>query len=472
MKTYAELLASIDIGSIEKYTYNRFDLDGKMDKQLLVYSSFELGVITREEAINIYEDLGFNEVRTQQPTSQEVSRVISYNLTTKGFHIPLAIRDEQVIYVSSKLHLGVDKEILEQDSLFVELPLQIFHEVLANYQEINELTYMKQVPEKLLLGSILQQAKAKQAGDITMQLKNDKVIIYYNDVVGGIMELPLRIDYSQFMRIFDILMQNYTIGSIKDVCTVDVAYDMWVDTEEGAYLFARLRVNASAQVSGISITMRLLPTEDEIKLLENLNLSKEAYDYLYKNLVLNKDNGLNIVAGATSSGKNTTVMGVLLKINEISTIVNKVIVVEMPSETLLPDNFFQASANNIDEYNRYIDACLRQAGDFYYFTEISDKTGENILRVANLGKPVYTSLHANNVEGVIMRMADITGMNYSEIIERLSTVIVQRLQRDENRKVKPIIEALRFTNEMKDKLRGKSKEEIITIIREEKSPWM
>ena len=100
-----------------------------------------------------------------------------------------------------------------------------------------------------------------------------------------------------------------------------------------------------------------------------------------------------------------------------------------------------------------------------YITEIQDATGLVTVEVTNTGKCVLSTLHANSVADTISRLVDITKLDQDRVIQALHTVVYQELIRDDaSDRLYPRCRYVRFTDELKYKLFGKTLGEVVKII--------
>lgn len=209
---------------------------------------------------------------------------------------------------------------------------------------------------------------------------------------------------------------------------------------------------------GRTITMRVLSNEPLETSLEDLNLQPKVVDFIRNVFMDTSKNGLRLMVGPTMSGKNTTLVAMLREM--ILDDDKKINTVEMPVEIYL-ENVEQTSVDSEELYNLNAMALLRENPDICYLSEITDRTAETILVTANTAKPVYSTLHANDIPGIISRLVDLTGFSIDRVVETLHSVIFQNLVRDDsNDMLYPVNTCFAFTEEVKLSLYGKSLGEI------------
>lgn len=190
---------------------------------------------------------------------------------------------------------------------------------------------------------------------------------------------------------------------------------------------ARFRVNVFSQGENYSTVLRKL--EDKVPTCEELGLPKVLYE------IPEEKNGLVVFAGATGTGKTTSLAAVLDEINEKRPV--HVITLEDPVEYKHPHKraTFNQRELGVDfvSFASGLRAALRQAPKVVLVGEMRDReTMEIGLSAAETGHLVLSSLHTVNAGQTINR---IIGMfpqeEESQIRARLADtirwVVCQRL---------------------------------------------
>lgn len=324
-----------------------------------------------------------------------------------------------------------------------------FQEYVKKYGPHKDLLDM---PAKQLLDSIVNEAIALDAADLTISSVEKSAKVYYNVRKTKV--------YSQ-----RILSADNIEDIIKLLCSESPMDD---STNAPKYVgvslndFYRGRVVINHKYHGYEITIRLLPNAAFNKTLEDCNLSEETVTFFRKQF-MNRELGLRLIVGSTMSGKNTTALACLRELTEDDRY--KVVSIEMPVEQELL-GIEQINCNDEEEYDLNINSLLRQNPDIVYITETGDTTAASIMRVTNTGKRVISTLHANSCADVIGRLMDITNLTPDRIIQTLHSVVYQELVRDnETDTVRPKNRYVYFTQDRKTQLYGKPYGEIILKIK-------
>ena len=193
-----------------------------------------------------------------------------------------------------------------------------------------------------------------------------------------------------------------------------------------------VRMSRSAKMEPVSVSLRLLPRNKKKKdVLGNLKLSPIAIEAMGHAMAYSQ--GLVILAGPTSSGKSTTIAGMLAKHQEQFGDTKKRLSIEDPVEQYLPGiTQFQVPPHMKESgFADIMRAILRHDPDVVWIGEIRDaQTAMTAVRAASSGHLVLTTVHANDclmAWKVIDNMID--PADRMNLIESLSLIVSQRLVR-------------------------------------------
>lgn len=184
-----------------------------------------------------------------------------------------------------------------------------------------------------------------------------------------------------------------------------------------------LRVSSLPIVDGEKIVIRILNYTMSQAGLENLGLSQKNLEKVQK--IIKMPNGIILVAGATGSGKSTTVYSMLQILNTIS---RNIITVEDPVEMKIEGiNQVQVMSDIGLTFGNTLRSILRQDPDVIMIGEIrDDETARIAVRASITGHLVLSTIHTNNSLNTIERLLDMEVERYL-LGSALTGIISQRL---------------------------------------------
>ena len=184
-----------------------------------------------------------------------------------------------------------------------------------------------------------------------------------------------------------------------------------------------LRVSSLPIVDGEKIVIRILNYTMSSSGLENLGLSEKNLEKINK--LIKMPNGIILVAGATGSGKSTTVYSILQILNPVS---KNIITVEDPVEMKIEGiNQVQVMSDIGLTFGATLRSILRQDPDIIMIGEIrDDETARIAVRASITGHLVLSTIHTNNSLNTIERLLDMEVERYL-LGSALTGIISQRL---------------------------------------------
>jgi len=216
----------------------------------------------------------------------------------------------------------------------------------------------------------------------------------------------------------------------------------------------RFRVNIFRQRSEVGIVIRNVKTE--LPKIEHLGLPP-----LLRELVM-RPRGLIVVAGATGSGKSTTLAAMLDHRNESAS--GHILTIEDPVEFLHKHKRSLINQREVGfdthSYHTALRNAMREAPDVIMIGEILDKeTMEAALSFSETGHLCLTTLHANNADQTLDRILSFfpettkntTLMNLSM---NMQAIVSQRLTVGIDGRRVPAVEVLINTPLTRDIIRG------------------
>lgn len=231
---------------------------------------------------------------------------------------------------------------------------------------------------------------------------------------------------------------------------------------DGAFKFddRRFRVNVYNSCNGINVAIRLL--SDEILPLEKLFLPPEIEVFAWIK------SGLYIVAGATGSGKSTTLAALIKSINEERA--ENILTIEQPIEYIhkpIKSRIEQIEVGlHVDSFNTATISAMRQNPDIILIGEMRDlKTIQNAITLAETGHVVYGTLHAKSSVDSIDRIIDVFEAEKQEqmryqVARVLKGVMHQTLIQSNNKTV-PLIEQMVVDEVVSSMILGRQKSNAI-----------
>ncbi|WP_294429790.1 GspE/PulE family protein [uncultured Treponema sp.] len=299
------------------------------------------------------------------------------------------------------------------------------HEISLRYAESCRVNERKNDASEagMLLDTLLSEAGKKEASDIHIE---EKCVRFR--VAGRLEEIcPLSPEKSrELVRRIKILSNLNVLESRR--------------AQDGQFIFRGkdevfVRVSCVPSVSGNgageSVVLRLLNVSRVPLSLSELGFSESHCALLEK--VLENEQGLVLICGATGSGKSTTAASLLTRLNELSCGKKKIITIEDPPEYLL-DGMTQI---HVDEQNgmSFSDALrfvFRQDPDVIFVGEIRDAlAARTVLQASLTGHLVFATVHTGGIQETEVRMKEL-GVDFSEFSTVLKAMIFQRLMPDEN----------------------------------------
>jgi twitching motility protein PilU len=279
----------------------------------------------------------------------------------------------------------------------------------------------------------------KQASDLFISC-GAPINLKVNGVVAPVSTVPM--DADTVRRIAYELMTKEQATTFESQLEMNLSY---LDRDVGNF-----RINIFRQRGTIAIAIRfvrtVIPSFEELKLPPVL-----------LNLVMEK-RGMVLVAGATSSGKSTTLAAMIDHRNASST--GHILTVEDPVEYIFTHKQSLVSQREIGvdtlTYQNALVNALREAPDLIMIGEIRDKeTMQNALLHTLTGHLCLSTLHANNSYHALSRIINMFPYDarpglLSDLSIGLRAIICQRLIRNRFGSLQPAVEILLNTSLIAD----------------------
>jgi general secretion pathway protein E len=295
------------------------------------------------------------------------------------------------------------------------------------------------------LNLLVEEAVKARASDIHIEPEEDKLRIRYriDGTLQDTMSLPLSI-------------HRAVISRIKILAEMNIAdhfrpQDGQFSTEaKGRQI--DVRVATAPTVWGETATLRLLD-----KSMATLGLSELGMlpDTLAKyESMLKAPYGMILISGPTGAGKTTTLYA---SINSLDTHEGNVITIEDPAEYRFKDiNQIQVNAQAGITFASGLRSILRLDPDVILVGEIRDAETANIaVQAALTGHLMLSSIHANEVAGVLSRLLDLKVEPFliaSAVIGIVAQRMVRRICPDCGHLIDaPLVERMAYEKEMGEK---------------------
>lgn len=423
------------------------------------------------EALILYEQRIMPEERILDLCQQEYSCLLD---TPQLGYVPREtvekFRNYNCIVISQSLAqntitLGVlpehkDEPIFIDEYNIERICVPIYFYVKYRTAQFGRPDFLMELPAKDIWDLIIQEAIRLGASDITVSTTATGGQVYYN-VRKAKVRSNRCITPENINDIINILATQAN-ATLADLSTKPRYFSVNLDRHN------RGRTVINKTYHGMLMTIRVLPNSFLRTSLEELNLAPNTIKFI-REIFLSREKGLRLLIGETMSGKNTTILSALNEL--VAEDKYKIVSLEQPVE-LLVDGVEQINAETDEEFEANADSLLRQNPDIVYFTEITARTAEAILKQSNTSKAVFSSLHANSISDVLFRLQDVTHMPLDRLILTVQSCIFQELVRDEiHDTVRPVTRCLHFDDELKMQLYGKSIGEIKTILKEREEQW-
>jgi twitching motility protein PilU len=271
----------------------------------------------------------------------------------------------------------------------------------------------------------------KQASDIFIS-SGAPINIKINGVVQPVSTQTM--DAETVRRIAYELMSDQQAREFESEMEMNLS---WLDQAVGNF-----RINIFRQRGSISLVVRYV--RSTVPRFEELKLPPVLLD-----MVMEK-RGLVLVAGATGSGKSTSLAAMIDHRNTHRT--GHILTIEDPIEYLFTHKKSLVNQREIHvdtmTYNKALQSALREAPDLIMIGEIRDKeTMQSALLHTLTGHLCLSTIHANNSYHALSRIInlfpyDARSAVLSDLSIGLRAIVSQRLVRNKEGALQPAVEIL------------------------------
>ena len=273
-------------------------------------------------------------------------------------------------------------------------------------------------PTVRLVNSVLSDAVHAGASDIHVEPLPEVLRIRYR--VDGLLREVMSVPRSA---------ANSVVSRLKIVSGLDIA-ERRVPQDgrtrisvDGTHLDAR--VSTMPSLHGEKVVIRLLARAEQVRPLAECGLDPDQLATLRG--AIGAPQGLILITGPTGSGKTSTLYSTL---REIHTPDRNLVTLEDPVEIQLPG----ITQTQVHEragltFSRGLRSILRQDPDVVLVGEVRDgETAELVIKAAQTGHLVLSTLHTNNAVAAITRLVDL-GVEPFLVASSVTCVVAQRLVR-------------------------------------------
>ena len=307
------------------------------------------------------------------------------------------------------------------------------------------ITAATETPLVQSLNLIIDEAVKARASDIHIEPEEDRVRIRYriDGTLHDTMSLPPNIHRALISRI-KILSQLNIADHFR-------AQDGQFSAESKGRPID-VRVATAPTVWGERATLRLLDKSLAALGLSQLGMLPDSLAK-YENM-LKVPYGMILISGPTGAGKTTTLYA---SINSLDTQERNIITVEDPAEYRFKDiNQIQVNPQAGITFASGLRSILRHDPDVVLIGEIRDAETANIaVQAALTGHLMLSSIHANDVAGVLSRLLDLKVEPFliaSAVIGVVAQRMVRRICPDCRRLIEaPLVEQMAYEKEMGEK---------------------
>ncbi|MBV8352759.1 MAG: Flp pilus assembly complex ATPase component TadA [Verrucomicrobia bacterium] len=220
--------------------------------------------------------------------------------------------------------------------------------------------------------------------------------------------------------IYQAICNRIKLMSTIDIQPTSIAQHGRFSIEIGSKMI-EVRVCSQSTIHGDHVSLRLAEANAALKTIRELGFEEHEIDILQRSI--DSDHGLTLVCGPTGSGKSTTLYATLFCIDRAK---YSVMSGEDPVEREIP-LVVQTEVSPPLTFDQYIAAAMRRDPDYIMVGETrTEETAFEVIRAAETGHVVYTTLHTNTAASAPHRLINL-GIQPYMVADTLSSVIAQRL---------------------------------------------
>jgi len=277
---------------------------------------------------------------------------------------------------------------------------------------------VSQTPIARAIELMVRQAVRDQASDIHLEPQETHLRVRYriDGVLHEAMTLPKRVHAPLVSRIK--VLSNLNIAERRR------PQDGQFSVEESGRAID-IRVATINTVHGEMVVMRVLDKAVSVRPLDAIGFSPGMLESYYR--IIHAPWGIMLCAGPTGSGKTSTLYA---SINQLDRREKKIITIEDPVEYRFSGiSQVQVSRRAGVTFASGLRSAMRLDPDVILVGEIRDQeTAATAIQASLTGHLVFSTIHANDSVGAILRLADL-GVEPFLVTSSLLAVVSQRLVR-------------------------------------------
>lgn len=413
----------VNVGRLGRFIHNRKQVNGDA-----LDAAYRMQEVTGKPIGQILVANGFltDKQRVEAILAVEESRISQEQVSRS--RIPVTILDQYSIIISAE----------HDETIFVASPHPevMIEPIIAEYYSEKKIEFVSYDPSAMsrFITSMRRSASVEDIRE-TKETMLDRIV--YKALEGNASDIhvePLADCYAVQFRIDGVtriihmgaLDEYHTVmAQVKDKATIDIAEKR--KSQDGSYQIEYngkmidLRVSTVPVQTGEHVTIRVLDSDRVHPNLDTLGITQIAkWRKGFK-----QRSGLCVIAGATGSGKTTTLNSSLREIDRFG---KRIYSIEDPVEYRVP--FVSQVSTNLAvglDFAAAIKAFMRNDPDVIILGEVRDaETARNAIKAADTGHLVLITLHTSSIMSTISRMKDL-GIDPREIRYMLRAILVQHL---------------------------------------------
>lgn len=386
----------------------------KNDEELLSYISNIFSIDKVKDMFYHHYGMEYINLKTTHIDKNSLDK-FDLNLLKKRGMIPLYFDESNSTYhfaISDLLDrdtIELIRKTCESNGEKVIFSFALKHEIINTYKEIESETIETKnyntsdekddFDAKQWVETILNKGIDLKCSDVHIErLKNNLQVRYR---VDG--RLTNKVNFNLSNTSISNIYVRLKIISNMDIVEKRKSQDGRIDNYEYKNNLYDMRVSTVNTIYGEKFVLRLFDKDDKVSTFEELGFTEVNKKKTLN--MLNNKNGIIYLAGATGSGKTTTLYTMIEELNNERV---NIYTIENPVEKTINNvNQIQIDKASGTTYPTVLQSLLRQDPDVIVVGEIRDKeTAELSVRASLTGHLVMSTLHANNAIDSLSRLSD------------------------------------------------------------------